>query len=64
MISEEGGSQPGQYTFAVCLPSLCQVILLTLLLTLAGVRNELAVEYVHDISMRAKDNVFEVMNHA
>jgi hypothetical protein len=27
---------------------------------IAGVRNELAVEYVHDISMRAKDHVFEV----
>ncbi len=30
----------------------------------AGIHNEGAVEYVHDISMRAKDSVFHVMNHA
>lgn len=29
-----------------------------------GVRNCAAVEYVHDISMRAKDGKFDVKNHA
>uniref|UniRef100_A0A7S0S1A6 SGNH hydrolase-type esterase domain-containing protein n=1 Tax=Chlamydomonas leiostraca TaxID=1034604 RepID=A0A7S0S1A6_9CHLO len=29
-----------------------------------GIRNNLAVEYVHDISTRSKDNTFEVNNHA
>lgn len=29
-----------------------------------GIRNNLAVEYVHDISTRAADSTFEVNNHA
>jgi hypothetical protein len=29
-----------------------------------GIRNHMAVEYVHDISQRSKDGTFEVNNHA
>ena len=30
----------------------------------AGIKNQMAVEYVHDISQRSKDGTFDVKNHA